>query len=79
MKKYFGQLNKTRIRSSSIAAMAFNKSSLLLKGFHSTEIGSPYKMYVRSLLESSIQVWNPWLHNDIQWIERVQQFFTPAI
>ena len=38
-----------------------------------------YKVYVRRLLESSTQVWNPWLHKDIKCIERVQRFFTRAI
>ena len=37
------------------------------------------KMYVRPLLESNTQVWNPWFHKDIQCIERVQRFFTRAI
>ena len=36
-------------------------------------------MYVRPLLESNTQVWNPWFHKDIQCIERVQRFFTHAI
>ena len=38
-----------------------------------------YKVYVRPLLESNTQVWNPWFHKDIQCIERVQRFFTRAI
>ena len=36
-------------------------------------------MYVRPVLESSTQVWNPWLLKDIKCIERVQRFFTRAI
>ena len=73
---------KPSTHCSSVAAMAFNRSSLLLKGFHSNDVSvlvRLYKVYVRPLLESSIQVWNPWLHKDIKCIERVQRFFTRAI
>ena len=64
---------------SNIAAMAFNRSCLLLKCFHSNDVSllvRLYKVYVRPLLESNTQVWNPWFHKDIQCIER---FFTRAI
>ena len=67
---------------SNIAAMAFNRSCLLLKSFHSNDVSllvRLYKVYVRPLLESNTQVWNPWLHKDIHCIERVQRFFTRAI
>ena len=47
---------------SSIAAMAFNRSCLLLKCFHSNDVVRLYKVYVRPLLESNTQVWNPWFH-----------------
>ena len=67
----------------SISTMAFNRSSLLLKGFHSTDVAllvHLYKMYMQPLLENnSTQVWNPWLHKDIQCIVRVQRYFTRAI
>ena len=48
---------------SNIAAMAFNRSCLLLKCFHSNDVSllvRLYKVYVRPLLESNTQVWNPW-------------------
>ena len=67
---------------SNIAAMAFNRSCLLLKCFHSNDVSllvHLYKVYVRPLLESNTQVWNPSFHKDIQCIERVQRFFTRAI
>ena len=67
---------------SNIASMAFNRSCLLLKCFHSNDVSllvRLYKVYVRPLLESNTQVWNPWFHKDIQCIERVQRFFTRAI
>ena len=67
---------------SNIATMAFNRSYLLLKCFHSNDVSllvRLYKVYVRPLLESNTQVWNPWFHKDIQCIERVQRFFTRAI
>ena len=73
---------KTSTHCSSVAAMAFNRSSLLLKGFCSNDVSVLvylYKVYVRPLLESSTQVWNPWLLKDIKCIERVQRFFTRAI
>ena len=72
---------KPSTHCSSLAAMAFNRSSLLLKGFRSSEVSvlvCLYKVYVRPLLESSSQVWNPWLHKDIKCIERVQRLFTRA-
>ena len=55
---------KPSTHCSSVAAMAFNRSSLLLKGFRSNYVSVLvylYKVYVRPLLESSTQVWNPWL------------------
>ena len=67
---------------SNIAAMAFNRSCLLLKCFHSNDVSllvRLHKVYVRPLLESNTQVWNPWFHKDIQCIERVQRFFAGAI
>ena len=64
---------------SNIAAMAFNRSCHLLKCFHSNDVSLLVRLYVRSLLESNTQVWNPWFHKDIQCIERVQRFFTRAI
>ena len=73
---------KPSTHCSSDAAMAFNRSSLLLKGFRSNAVSvlvHLYKVYVRPLLESSTQVWNPWLLKDIKCIERVQRFFTCAI
>ena len=67
---------------SNIATMAFNRSCLLLKCFHSNDVSllvRLYKVYVGPLLESNTQIWNPWFHKNIQCIERVQRFFTRAI
>ena len=38
-----------------------------------------FTTYFRPLLESNTQVWNPWLHQDIHSIEKVQRFFTRAV
>ena len=38
-----------------------------------------YKMYVRPLVESSVQAWNPWLQRDIDCIERVQRRATKLV
>jgi len=65
-----------------IAAKAFIRSKLLLKTFYSTSPGvlvRAYKTYVRPLLESCTQVWNPWLVKDIECLEKVQRFFTRTV
>ena len=67
---------------SNIAAMAFNRSCILLKSFRSNDVSllvRLYMVYVRPILESNTPVWNPWFHKDIQCVERVQRFFTRAI
>ena len=69
------------------SALSFHSGLKAIYLPHLTILGSKdvsvlvrlYKVYVRPLLESSIQVWNPWLHKDIKCIERVQRFFTRAI
>eukprot|EP00731_Ephydatia_muelleri_P037867 Em0583g3a len=66
------------------SALSFHSGLKAIYLPHLTILGSKdvsvlvrlYKVYVRPLLESSIQVWNPWLHKDIKCIERVQRFFT---
>ena len=53
----------------------------LLKGFHTTEIStliSAYQVFVRSVLESCTQVWNPQLLKDI-CIKKFQKFFTRSL
>ena len=42
-------------------------------------IVSLYKTYVRPLLESSVQAWNPWLRQDIDRIEKVQRRATKLV
>jgi len=65
-----------------IAAKAFIRSKLLLRSFYSTNpdvLILAYKTYVRPLVESCTQVWNPWLVKDIECLEKVQRFFTRTI
>jgi len=38
-----------------------------------------YKTYVRPLIESSVQAWNPWLQRDIDHLEKVQRRATKLI
>ena len=38
-----------------------------------------YKTYVRPLVESSVQAWNPWLQRDVQRIEKVQRRATKLV
>ena len=50
---------KSSTHCSNVAAMAFNRNSLLLKGFRSNDVSvlvHLYKVYVHPLLESSTQV-----------------------
>ena len=73
---------KFHIHCSAIAAKAHHRCALLLKGFHSNDVSillQLFTTYVRPLLESNTQVWNPWLHQDIHSIEKVQRFFTRAV
>ena len=56
-----------------------DKATWLYGCFHSNDVSHLvrlYKVYVRPLLESNTQVWNPWFHKDIQCVQR---FFTRAI
>ena len=73
---------KFHIHCSAIAAKAHHRCALLLKGFHSNDVSillQLFTTYVRPLLESNTQVWNPWLHQDIHSIEKDQRFFTRAV
>jgi len=38
-----------------------------------------YTTYVRPIIESSVQVWNPWLRRDIDHIEKVQRRATKLV
>ena len=42
-------------------------------------VTSLYKMYVRPIVESSVQVWNPWLRRDIDHIEKIQRRATKLV
>ena len=73
---------KFHIHCSAIAAKAHLRCALFLKGFHSNDVSillQLFTTYARPLLESKTQVWNPWLHQDIHSIEKVQCFFTRAV
>ena len=73
---------KPGIHCSSIAAKAYSRCSLLLKGFHTSDVSillPVFKTYVRPLLEFNTPVWNPWLFKDIEHIEGVQRYFTRKI
>ena len=73
---------KPGIHCSSIAAKAYSRCSLLLKGFHTSDVSillRVFKTYVRPLLEFNTPVWSPWLFKDIEHIEGVQRYFTREI
>ena len=73
---------KPGIHCSSIAAKAYSRCSLLLKGFHTSDVSillRVFKTYVRPLLEFNTPVWSPWLFKDIKHIEGVQRYFTREI
>ena len=38
-----------------------------------------YKTYVRPLLESSVQAWNPWLKRDVEAIKKIQRRATKLV
>ena len=73
---------KPSLHCSSIAAKAFQRCSLLLKGLQTLNISTLCRVfisYVRPLLENNTPVWNPWLIQDITCVESVQRFFTRAL
>ena len=73
---------KPSLHCASIAAKAFQRCSLLLKGLQTLNISTLCQVfisYVRPILECNTPVWNPWLIQDIKCVERVQRFFTRAI
>ena len=70
---------KSSLHCASIAAKAFQRCSLLLKGLHTLDISTLCQVfisYVRPILEYNSPVWNPWLLQDIRCVERVQRFFS---
>ena len=73
---------KPSLHCASIAAKAFQRCSLLLKGLQTLNISTLCRVfisYVRPILEYNTPVWNPWLIQDIKCVERVQRFFTRAL
>ena len=67
---------KPSLHCSSIAAKAFQRCSLLLKGLQTLNISTLCRVfisYVRPILEYNTPVWNPWLIQDIKCVERVQR------
>ena len=73
---------KPSLHCASIAAKAFQRCSLLLKGLQTLHISTLFQVftsYVRPILEYNTPVWNPWLIQNIKCVERVQRFFTRAI
>ena len=73
---------KPSLHCASIAAKAFQRLSLLLKGLQTLNISTLCQVfisYVRPILEYNTPVWNPWLIQDIKCVERVQRFFTRAL
>jgi len=42
-------------------------------------VTSLYKAYVRPLMESAVQCWNPWLRQDIDHLEKVQRRATKLV
>ena len=73
---------KPSLHCSSIAAKAFQRCSLLLKGLQMLNISTLCRVfisYVRPILEYNTPVWKPWLIQDTKCVERVQRFFTRAL
>ena len=73
---------KPHVHCSYVAAKAFGRCSVLLKGFISNDphlLVLAYKIYVRPILEYNSPIWSPWLISDVKCIERVQRFFTRTI
>ena len=69
---------KPGIHCSSIAAKAYSRCSLLLRGFQTSDVIillRVFKTYVKPLLESNTPVWNPWLFYT-EHIEGVQCYNT---
>ena len=64
---------------SNIAAMAFNRSCLLLKCFHSNDVSLLVRLYNVYVRPSNTQLWNPWFHKDIQCIDAFRDFSLVAI
>ena len=65
-----------------IVHKAMNRTSLILKSFHSrnrTLLTKAFITYVRPLLEYCSPVWSPHCNNLIDKIERVQRYFTKSM
>ena len=62
---------KPSLHCASIAEKAFQRCSLLLKGLQTLNISmlcQVFISYVRPILEYNTPVWNPWLIQDIKWL-----------
>ena len=69
---------KPSLHCASIAAKAFLRCFLLLKGLQTlniTTLCQVFISYVRPILEYNTPVWNPWFIQDIKCVERVHRFF----
>ncbi len=65
-----------------ISKRAFVKSSLIFRCFlnsNSEHLLRCYKVYVRPLVESTCEVWNPFYRKDINLLESVQRRFTARL
>ena len=62
---------KPHVHCSYVAAKAFGRCSVLLKGFISNDphlLVLAYKIYVRPILEYNSPIWSPWLISDIKLV-----------
>ena len=67
---------------SEISSKAYIRASLILRIFRTTCVETlinAYTTFVRPIMESCTQVFNPYLLGDIRRIERVQRFYTRAV
>jgi hypothetical protein len=65
-----------------VAQKAFRASNLFFLGFKSRNknfVRKYFTTYVRPLVENSTSVWNPYLQQDIDIVEKVQRKFTKRI
>ena len=70
---------KPSVHCAYITAKAYSRCKLILKCFKTRNLFlllRAYKTYVRPILESCTEVWNPYLLKDILCVERVQKYFT---
>jgi len=67
------------VHCSTIAKRAFARSALIFRCFQTKNVSvllRAFTVYVRPILESSSEVWSPYLLKDINLIESVQRRFT---